>query len=317
MSLIMTANWCCVRGTRGSQSRIWRWRIFPAVHTVSYIVVTSTTPLHVATESKWQYQAFGKRKGYWEMRLYFGIADRAYMLWRHHNWLVVHRRAFVSERRDKHRQKCGRNQLHACSCPCFDGAPMRCIRLHVVSLAPWVQSLHDIPQAYAYLLVAIHWKGRQKNGQRRRYGVSSHESASHFGLANVLYAKTPTDYRENQVPCNFFCQLNEPASDPSKRGGDAGHVRSIASELILAHAFVVKMITIVGPYVWCVWNIQCRVYDIDIWPRLILIIINIKYWLLSLSLRAWWVWNIGYEFCIIMFQTHHTHEWFYPQRVPG
>ena len=48
-------------------------------------------------------------------------------------------------------------------------------------------------------------------------------SALHF-----LYAKTPKNYREDRHL--RMCQLNEPASDPSKRGGNAGHGRSISSD---------------------------------------------------------------------------------------
>ena len=55
-------------------------------------------------------------------------------------------------------------------------------------------------------------------------GLSSHE----FGLA-IFFAKTPTNYRESRVPCK--CPLNRSASDPSKRGGNVCHGRSIASEL--------------------------------------------------------------------------------------
>ena len=40
--------------------------------------------------------------------------------------------------------------------------------------------------------------------------------------------KTPKNYREDRP--SRKCLLNEPESDPSKRGGNAGHGRSIASE---------------------------------------------------------------------------------------
>ena len=59
-------------------------------------------------------------------------------------------------------------------------------------------------------------------------GPSSHEFASQFGLAIFLSRKTPKNYHENRMTRK--CMLNEPASDPSNRGGNTGHGRSIASD---------------------------------------------------------------------------------------
>ena len=57
-------------------------------------------------------------------------------------------------------------------------------------------------------------------------GPSSHEFASQFGVAILfLYAKnTQKLCRESRIPRK--CQWNEIASDPSKRGGNAGRSRS-------------------------------------------------------------------------------------------
>ena len=59
-------------------------------------------------------------------------------------------------------------------------------------------------------------------------GTSSHEFASQFGLAFFYTWKTPKTYREDRP--SRKCLLNEPVSDPSNRGGNAGHGRSIASD---------------------------------------------------------------------------------------
>ena len=58
--------------------------------------------------------------------------------------------------------------------------------------------------------------------------LSSHEFASQFSVAFFYMRKTSTNYRENRHSPK--CMLNEPASDPSKRCGNAGYGRSIASD---------------------------------------------------------------------------------------
>ena len=59
-------------------------------------------------------------------------------------------------------------------------------------------------------------------------GQYPHEFASRFGLAFFYSRKTPKNDRENRVQRK--CMLNEPPSDPSKRGGEARHGQSISSD---------------------------------------------------------------------------------------
>ena len=59
-------------------------------------------------------------------------------------------------------------------------------------------------------------------------GPYFHEFVSQFGLAIFYTRKTPKNYAENWA--SRKCLLNEPATDPSKMGGNAGHGRSIASD---------------------------------------------------------------------------------------
>ena len=58
--------------------------------------------------------------------------------------------------------------------------------------------------------------------------TSSHEFPSQFGLAFIIREKHPQTIT-NTDPRARFC-WNEPASDPSKRGGNAGYGRPIASD---------------------------------------------------------------------------------------
>ena len=55
-------------------------------------------------------------------------------------------------------------------------------------------------------------------------------TCSRISSAQQLFytRKTPKNYREDRVQRK--CRLHEPASEPSKRGGSAGHGRSIASD---------------------------------------------------------------------------------------
>ena len=56
--------------------------------------------------------------------------------------------------------------------------------------------------------------------------TSSHEFASQFGLAFFYTRKTPKTDLEDRP--SHKCILNEPASDPAKKGGNVSHGRSIA-----------------------------------------------------------------------------------------
>ena len=58
--------------------------------------------------------------------------------------------------------------------------------------------------------------------------TSSHELMSQFGLKKNYTEKTPKSYREERP--SGKCLLNEAASDPLKRGVNAGHGRSIDSD---------------------------------------------------------------------------------------
>ena len=57
-----------------------------------------------------------------------------------------------------------------------------------------------------------------------------HEFTSQFAVALFSYMETKKNYREDRV--SRKCMSNEPASGPSKRGGNAGHGRSITSDNI-------------------------------------------------------------------------------------
>ena len=59
--------------------------------------------------------------------------------------------------------------------------------------------------------------------------TSCHEFASQVGLAFFIREKHPKTITKTESRASA-CLLNEPASDPSKRGGNAGHGRSITSD---------------------------------------------------------------------------------------